>query len=297
MFRIPQEIRDEILSAQQDGLADFDAVLLEKDLVLSFALQSVAQVISPSTDSITFGGGTALTKAWGLRHRLSEDIDLKLVTEQGVSKKQISRQLRNLRNSLIDHLLARGFGHSKDETGPFPGNFFGEEFTYESWFDSGFGPRPNIQVECKAQVRYSEPVVKQIRTILGFERKDLEPQCELSCTAVEEIAAQKLWLSSRALDRLPLFPKEYRHLLDLWKLQSLNLDWEIVTHVYSEQIRDRGAGLDPEILTKGLMHQSHAAAYSAELMPLTPQLPPYLEVIGNLRVIFERVKGAGAGRL
>ncbi len=55
-----------------------DPVRLEQDLYVNRAIRLLAQM-EPPHGAFVFEGGTALTKAWRLLHRFSEDIDCRLV--------------------------------------------------------------------------------------------------------------------------------------------------------------------------------------------------------------------------
>jgi hypothetical protein len=52
-----------------------------------------------------FGGGTALSRAYKLTKRMSEDVDLKIVSDKPPSR----GALRKFRNDVTDALLAAGF--------------------------------------------------------------------------------------------------------------------------------------------------------------------------------------------
>ena len=60
---------------------------------------------TPATSRLVFGGGTALSRAYGLTRRMSEDVDLKIVREKAPSR----GELRKLRADITDALLAAGF--------------------------------------------------------------------------------------------------------------------------------------------------------------------------------------------
>ncbi|MGH8306412.1 MAG: nucleotidyl transferase AbiEii/AbiGii toxin family protein, partial [Steroidobacteraceae bacterium] len=78
--------------------------LVEKDFYVVKALTAIARVRVPPL-TLVFGGGTALSRAHRLVKRMSEDIDLKIVSEQGPSR----GSLRQLREDLTVALLGAGF--------------------------------------------------------------------------------------------------------------------------------------------------------------------------------------------
>lgn len=93
----------ELLEVQEHfGLPS--AVLVEKDYYVTKALAAItAPDIAPF--SLVFGGGTSLCRAHRLIHRMSEDIDLKIVGEREPTRPE----LRSMRHALTEALLAAGF--------------------------------------------------------------------------------------------------------------------------------------------------------------------------------------------
>jgi predicted nucleotidyltransferase component of viral defense system len=78
--------------------------LVEKDYYVVKALRALSGVdLNPL--SIVFGGGTSLSRAHRLIRRMSEDIDLKIISQDPPSR----GQLRRLRDVVTDALLAAGF--------------------------------------------------------------------------------------------------------------------------------------------------------------------------------------------
>src|SRR5664279_2628391 len=78
--------------------------LVEKDWYVMKALAAVA-ALDTGDFRLVFGGGTALSRAYGLTRRMSEDVDLKIVREKAPSR----GELRKLRADVTDSLLAAGF--------------------------------------------------------------------------------------------------------------------------------------------------------------------------------------------
>lgn len=82
-------------TAQQLGMAD---VLIEKDYWVTYVLRALAD--SPYRDQVVFKGGTALSKAYGLLERFSEDVDLAIAGTEGWSNNQVKK----LMDSAARHL-------------------------------------------------------------------------------------------------------------------------------------------------------------------------------------------------
>jgi len=78
--------------------------LVEKDWYVVKALAAIAAV-ETGDFRLVFGGGTALSRAYRLTRRMSEDVDLKIVREKAPSRGELSK----LRTDITDALLAAGF--------------------------------------------------------------------------------------------------------------------------------------------------------------------------------------------
>lgn len=94
-------------TAQQFGLAD---VLIEKDYWVTYVLRALAD--SPYRDQVVFKGGTALSKAYGLVERFSEDVDLAIAGTEGWSNNQVKKLMdaaaRHLTHGLAADPMAPG---------------------------------------------------------------------------------------------------------------------------------------------------------------------------------------------
>ncbi len=81
--------------------------LVEKDLFVLRALAAIAAVdLQALPLRLVFGGGTALSRAHRLIQRMSEDIDLRIVTD---SNRPGRGTLRRLRARITEALLGAGF--------------------------------------------------------------------------------------------------------------------------------------------------------------------------------------------
>ena len=94
-----------------------------------------------------FGGGTSLSKGWGLIKRFSEDIDFK-VAMPPASRNKARNERSAYRERILAALTDAGFtldrrtGSSAMKT-----SFFSADFFYPSLFVTGPGLRPHIRVE------------------------------------------------------------------------------------------------------------------------------------------------------
>ena len=79
-------------------------VLVEKDWHVVRALAAIA-IADVKPFRLVFGGGTALSRAHRLTRRMSQDIDLKIVSDAPRSR----TELRTLRDIVTSALLNAGF--------------------------------------------------------------------------------------------------------------------------------------------------------------------------------------------
>ena len=94
---------EELLEVQEHfGLPG--PALVEKDWYVVMALAAIAAV-DTGEFRLVFGGGTALSRAYRLTRRMSEDVDLKIVSATNPSR----GALRTLRHDIPDALHEAGF--------------------------------------------------------------------------------------------------------------------------------------------------------------------------------------------
>src|SRR5579863_2602391 len=78
--------------------------LVEKDWYVVKALKAISTIEAPPF-RVVFGGGTALSRAHRLIQRMSEDIDMKIVSDAPITRPA----LRDLRDRITKALLEIGF--------------------------------------------------------------------------------------------------------------------------------------------------------------------------------------------
>lgn len=86
------------------------AGLVEKDYLVVKALKALS-TLNDEDVSLAFGGGTALSKARDIIQRMSEDIDLKIVSKHDLS----SGERKAFRQKITNLLLAAGFQFDPDD--------------------------------------------------------------------------------------------------------------------------------------------------------------------------------------
>lgn len=105
MKTITNQEHDWILAARSEGLTSLPPGVIEKDLLVTQVLHTIASADSGGIQ-LVFCGGTCLAKAHGLIQRMSEDIDFKLIVPAGLSRSARSRCLSQFKKRIADTLRA-----------------------------------------------------------------------------------------------------------------------------------------------------------------------------------------------
>ena len=166
--------------------------LVEKDWYVVKALAAIT-VIDTSPFKLVFGGGTALGRAHRLIHRMSEDIDLKVVANEPQPPRLAFRQLRE---KVTQALLEVGFKFD-------PGNTIYRESRNQSRYTvfrlpcepitTGNGAlRPEIQIELATRPLRLASVEKSVSSFIAEAFKRPAEVPVINCIAISETAAEKL---------------------------------------------------------------------------------------------------------
>ena len=165
--------------------------LVEKDWHVVKALAAIAaRDLSPFR--LIFGGGTALSRAHGLIHRMSEDLDLKIVSEARPSR----RQLGHLRDRITDALLAAEFAfdpQNREHRQPmYKNKFVRYQLPYAPIVKGEGALRPEIQVDTLAIQARRPTIERPVRSFIaeGYDRP--AEVASIACSAIPESAAEKL---------------------------------------------------------------------------------------------------------
>lgn len=198
--------------------------LVEKDWYVVRALAALA-ALDTAPLRLVFGGGTALGRAHRLIQRMSEDVDLKIVSESPPTR----RQLRALRELVTEALLASGFifdprnpahRHSQNESRytlfrlPYAPSAVGEGVL-----------RPTIQIELAAWPLLVPDVSLQIASFLA-EANHRPPEVERMCcvsvvqTVAEKFVALTRRIAAEVAAKTAPDPTLIRHLYDVWAVRN-----------------------------------------------------------------------------
>lgn len=93
----------------EEGLS-ISEYALEKDYIVTDALQAIFSLQHPQFDFV-FCGGTCFSKAYGSLDRISEDVDIKVILKPGIvfSKSELRDALSQLKPTVISALVKAGF--------------------------------------------------------------------------------------------------------------------------------------------------------------------------------------------
>jgi predicted nucleotidyltransferase component of viral defense system len=192
--------------------------LVEKDWYVIKALAAVAAVDTGGF-RLVFGGGTALSRAYRLTRRMSEDVDLKIVREKAPSRGELSK----LRTDITDALLAAGFSFDPENhrKAMYKGHYTKYQLPYEP-IAAGKGIlRPDVQIETSVWPLRREAAEKPVISFIA-EAYGQEPEVpKIACSSVLETAAEKLvgltWRAGSELAGLRDVrdPTLVRHIYDL----------------------------------------------------------------------------------
>jgi hypothetical protein len=215
---------EELLEVQEHfGLPS--PALVEKDWYVVRALAAVAGV-DTAPFRLVFGGGTVLSRAYGLTKRMSEDIDLKIVAQQKPSR----GALRNLRRKITDALLGAGFTFDPENPlhrlSMYQGSYTKYQLPYAPIAEGKGALRPEIQIETSVWPLRRPAVDRAVSSFIaeGFGRA---PELEkIACSAIVESAAEKLvgltWRAGSELAGLreERDPTLVRHIYDLHMIRE-----------------------------------------------------------------------------
>ena len=221
--------------------------LVEKDWYVVKALAAIAGIQSAPFQFV-FGGGTALSRAHRLTHRMSEDIDLKIVSGHKPSR----AELRRLRGKVTSALLEAGFAF--DPANPRHRNSGnGSRYTlyqlpYPAETQGDGALRPEIKIETAVWPLRRGAVTCKVTSFLAEAFKEPAEVPVIPCASLTETLAEKFVALTRRVGEAAANPGQER-------------DKTLVRHIYD--LHMTRANYDPSDLT-GLaaeIAKADAAAY------------------------------------
>lgn len=199
--------------------------LVEKDWYVVRALAAI-NTVDVKPFRLVFSGGTALSRAHRLTRRMSEDIDLKIVSDEPRSR----AELRKLRSAVTGALLGAGFEFDPENAAHRDSGNASRYTIYHLPYApivAGAGTlRPEIQIET-AVWPLRLPAVEHIVTSFWAEAFKHPPEVPgIACVALTETIAEKfVALTRRAGAELadaggPRDKTLVRHIYDLHVVRS-----------------------------------------------------------------------------
>ena len=172
-----------------------------------------------------FGGGTSLSKGWGLIKRFSEDIDFKVAMPARLSRNKARNERSAYRERILAALTEADFILAGEPAKGDENHFFSADFFYPSLFDTGPGLRPHIRVEMTLQPPALPPVARPIASLIGMAQQKPPEVAAFLCVDPVETAADKLsalaWrVHARQRGSEDDDPTIIRHLHDLAALKE-----------------------------------------------------------------------------
>jgi hypothetical protein len=203
---------------------DADAGLVEKDWHVVRAI-GVLAALDHGDVKPAFGGGTSLSKGWGLIKRFSEDIDFKVAIPPAASRSKDRNLRRGYRERILNALQTAEFELSGEVLKADEDRFFSADFIYPSEFGAGQGLRPLLRVEMTMQASMLAPVDRPIRSLIAELQQQPPEVAAFACVDAVETAADKLsalaWrVCTRRYGDESDDPTIIRHLHDLAALEA-----------------------------------------------------------------------------
>ena len=198
--------------------------LVEKDWHVTRAI-GVLAAFDHGTAVPAFGGGTSLSKGWGLIKRFSEDIDFKVSMPGGVSRNKAKKDRSTYRERVLAALGDAGFVLAGEPSKRDENRFFSADLFYPSLFDTGPGLRPHIRVEMSLTAPALPPIARPITSLIAMAQRNPPEVAAFLCVNPVETAADKLsalaWrVRARRRGSADDDPTIVRHVHDLAALKA-----------------------------------------------------------------------------
>ncbi len=194
--------------------------LVEKDWYVVQALAAILTAdIAPFM--LVFGGGTALGRAHRLIHRMSEDIDLKIIGDREPTR----AQLRTIREKITAALLGTGFQFNPEN----PDHRASRNSSRYTLYNLPYEPinrgegvlRPEIKIETAVWPLHQPAVILPVSSFVAEAYRQVPELVAAPCVAITQTAAEKMVALTRrvaAETGLPAHERDstlMRHIYDI----------------------------------------------------------------------------------
>jgi hypothetical protein len=252
-----------------DTLGMGNPAIVEKDYYV-VALLNVLSELSSDTHSLVFSGGTALAKSGIKTHRMSEDVDIKIIPKDllaEVSKTQKRKARRELHHQVFDIIHSNDFFTIESKPIIF------DEYRYQQ-FDIRYPQahsivpclRPFIKLELIETLLYDEINQREISSLTNEVMQEAPEVKTMDFTSIISTQAEKL---ISMLRRTASFTRDnqrdddpalIRHIYDIYYIQQANhADIEIVVPLVTKVIAE-------DVARYGNQHEEFVQNPIAELM-------------------------------
>ena len=219
-------------------LKNIDPSFIEKDW---FVTQVIAVLADLNADGFefVFTGGTALSKAYQLIQRFSEDVDFKVIASH-----QSRKALSNFKHGVVEKLRQNGFAIEDDHIQARDENrFFSIDFYYPSHFSRSGALRPHVQIEITIRALQCPQCYLPVSSFVNAVTKQPPEVHSIACIDPAESASDKLSaLAWRIPDRVrggqDDDPALVRHIHDLALLKELALTKTNFSALVSASMQD-----------------------------------------------------------
>lgn len=166
------------------------AALVEKDFHVVQALAAIIE-IDTAPFRLVFGGGTALSRAHRIIRRMSEDIDLRIVSDREPARPE----LRRLREAITEALLAAGFRFDPNNSAHRESRNESRYTIYRLPYDPllrGEGAlRPEIQIEISVWPLRIPAIDLPVSSFVAEAFQRPPEIASIACVSIVETAADK----------------------------------------------------------------------------------------------------------
>ena len=215
-----------------DALGMGNPAIVEKDYYV-VALLKLLSDISSDTHLLVFSGGTALTKSGIKTHRMSEDVDIKIIPKDlltEISKTQKRKARKELHHQILDMINSSDLFTIESKSVIF------DEYRYQQ-FDIRYPQahsivpclRPFIKLEMIETLLYDEVNQRQISSLTNEAMQETPEVKTMNFTSIISTQAEKL---VSMLRRTASFTRDnqrdddpalIRHIYDTYYIQQANL--------------------------------------------------------------------------
>jgi len=213
-------------------LLGIPADFVRKDYFVTKAIQTLTNFEDDFFELI-FQGGTSLSKGYQIIHRLSEDVDFRVIQKASANTlgKEVRRKkLRDYRYALVEALRNAAFYIPDDAIKVFyEGRFMSIQASFEDSNHISY-LKPHVAIECffgeLALIPQKIEITSLVKQILGEEcAHSFFP---VSCVALDETAAEKWVALTRRVSGAQIQPRQsdkqlVRHIYDLYHLNNQGL--------------------------------------------------------------------------